>query len=215
MIEILIVDDNPFVRESLRAVLDGLDDTRVVGEASDGHQALQLAARLRPTVILLDHRMPRADGLSVVASLSRYSPVLVLTGDNRAELVAAMLRGGARGYLVYGRFEPEDLARAIRAVAGGEAWLSPGAALVATTALRRSHGPGAQVPSLPGHTPELSLREQDVMNLLCLGLSNAAIGELLDLSEKTIKNHLHRIFGKLGVASRAEAVVRWIRQESA
>jgi DNA-binding NarL/FixJ family response regulator len=209
MIEVLIVDDNPTVRAALRGFLDSTDEARVVGEAGDGQLALQLAQRLRPQVTILDYRMPVADGLSVVRPLSAYTAVLALTSDERDDLVTAMLRGGARGYLVYGRFEPDDLLRAVRAVARGEGWLSPHAARVVASALRGS-GTSDKAPRMSGRD-DLTAREQDVMNLLCLGLSNASIGERLALTEKTVKNHLNRAFAKLNVTSRAEAIVYWMR----
>ncbi len=209
MIEVLIVDDNPVVRAALRGFLDGTDEVLVVGEAGDGSTALQLAQRLRPTVTLLDYRMPIADGLSVVAPLSAYTAVLVMTSDERDDLVTAMLRNGARGYLVYGQFEPPDVLRAVRAVARGEGWLSPRAALVVASAL---HSSGTdQAPSAPRSLDALTAREHDVLNLLCLGLSNAAIGDRLALSEKTVRNHLNHVFAKLNVTSRAEAIVHWLR----
>src|SRR3954447_6900362 len=102
MIAVLMVDDNPIVRAAIRTFLGTADDIRVVGEAPDGRTALASAQRLRPTVTLLDHRMPIADGLSVIAALAEHSSVLVLTSDADPELIAGMLRGGARGYLVHG-----------------------------------------------------------------------------------------------------------------
>ena len=208
MIEVLIVDDNPIVRAGLRGYLDGTDVVRVVGEAGDGSAALLLAQRLRPQVTLLDYRMPIADGLSIVSPLSAYTAVLVLTSDERDDLVLAMVRGGARGYLVYGRFEPDDLLRAIRAVAVGDGWLTPRAAKLVSSAVQESRQPRG----LPDRPPfGLTTREHDVLNLLCLGLSNAAIGERLDLSAKTVKNHLNHAFAKLNVASRTEAIVFWMR----
>jgi DNA-binding NarL/FixJ family response regulator len=208
VIDVLIVDDNPIVRAALRGYLDGTDETRVVGEAGDGSIALQLAHRLRPAVTLLDYRMPVADGLSVVSAISAYSAVLVLTSDESEELVTAMLRGGARGYLVHGMFDLPDLLRAVRAVAAGEGWLSPRAASVVAHTLRDADS--AKPTRLPMGSG-LTGREHDVLNLLCLGLSNAAIGERLWLTEKTVKNHLNHAFAKLGVSSRAEAIVFWSR----
>jgi DNA-binding NarL/FixJ family response regulator len=206
----MIVDDNPVVRAALRDYLDGNGEIRVVGEAGDGATALRLAQRLRPAVTLLDHRMPVADGLSVVSAMSAYTSVLVLTSDERDELVRAMLRGGARGYLVHGAFEPLDLLRAVRAVASGEAWLAPRAA-AAVAAAMRDHGASSRSSAAPQTNHGLTTREHDVVNLLCLGLSNAAIGDRLGLREKTVKNHLNHAFAKLGVASRAEAIVYWTR----
>jgi DNA-binding NarL/FixJ family response regulator len=206
MIDVIVIDDNPVVRAALRGYLDSTDEARVVGEAGDGIGALQLAQRVRPQVILLDYRMPIADGLSVVTALASYGRVLVLTSDESDELVTRMLQGGAQGYLVHGQFDPDELLRAVRSVAAGQSWLSPEAARAAVAALRTA-GPSGGT----GLVDELTDREHDVLNLLSLGLSNAAIAKRLWLSEKTVKNHLHRAFAKLGVGSRSEAMVAWNR----
>ena len=215
MITVLVADDNPTVRATLRVLLQAQPGISVVGEAADGRQALALARRLRPQVTLLDHRMPVADGLSVVEDVAAHSAVLVLTGSAEIELIGPMLRGGARGYLVYGHFDPADLVPAIRAVAAGQGWLTPAAASVATDALREAHAREraveARVEGLRAVRRRygLSEREREVVDLLCEGLSNGAIAERLGLSEKTVKNHLAHVFAKLDVASRAEAMVRW------
>jgi DNA-binding NarL/FixJ family response regulator len=215
VISVLIVDDNPIVRGALRAYLAGADDVEVVGEAADGQTGLTAAQRLRPTVTLLDHRMPIADGLSGVARLAEHTAVLALTSDSDADLIAGMLRGGARGYLVHGEFDPVELLRALRAVAAGEGWLSPRGASVTISVLRdlaarerEQAGQASQIRQLReryGLTP----REEEVIKLLCAGHSNAAIARRLLLTEKTVKNHLHHIFGKLQATNRTEAVLRW------
>jgi len=214
-IEVLIVDDNPIVRDALRGILAGDETLRVVAEAANGSEALSLARQLRPTVTLLDHRMPIADGLSVVNVLGRHSAVLVLTSDDDPQLIAAMLHQGARGYLVHGEFEPRDLLRAVHEVAGGRGWLSPVAASVAVSMAREQTSQGLdqhrhdERQRLARTRAGLTEREEDVLNLLCQGLSNASIARQLWLTEKTVKNHLNHIFAKLGVQSRTEAVVRW------
>jgi DNA-binding NarL/FixJ family response regulator len=215
MIDLLVVDDNPVVRAAVHGFLAGQDEVRVVGEAADGREALRLAHRLRPAVTLLDYRMPVADGLSVIATLAEHTRVLVLTSDTGAEIVAGMLRGGARGYLVWGQFEPPDLLRAIHEVAAGSSWLSPVAASVAATAFREQGAreraareqEARQASARQRHG--ISAREEEVLDLLGLGLSNASIAHRLGLTEKTVKNHLNHIFAKLGVSNRTEAVVRW------
>jgi DNA-binding NarL/FixJ family response regulator len=215
MIDVLIVDDNPIVRAAIRAFLGAEDDIRVVGEAPDGRTALVTAQRLRPTVTLLDHRMPIADGLSVITMLAQHSSVLVLTSDSDQELIAGMLRGGARGYLVHGEFDPPELLRAVHAVSSGQGWLSPTVAAVTISALRDHATEGQGDIELADQLRRrresfgLTRRERDVLDLLSAGYSNAAIGRRLLVTEKTVKNHLNHIYAKLDVANRTQAVLRW------
>ncbi|WP_433086813.1 LuxR C-terminal-related transcriptional regulator [Dactylosporangium sp. CA-052675] len=203
MISVLIVDDNPIVRAALRGYLEGTPDVVVAGEAADGVEALAEARRTGPAVTLLDHRMPIADGLSVLPDLARLTSILVLTSDPDPALIAQMLHGGARGYLIHGAFTPGELHRAVVAVAAGYGWLSPAAAAVATASMRSR--PAAR----PRPRYGLTRREQDVLDLLAEGLSNAAIAHRLLLTEKTVKNHLHRAYAKLRVTNRTEALLRW------
>jgi DNA-binding NarL/FixJ family response regulator len=204
MIDVLVADDNPIVRAALCGHLAATDGMRVVAEAADGREALAAARRHAPAVTLLDHRMPIADGLSVLPDLCRLSAVLVLTSDPDPGLIARMLHGGARGYLVHGTFTPDELTRAVAAVAAGQGWLSPVAVAVATAEMRSRPVPR----SLRGRFG-LTRREEDVLDLLAEGLSNAAIAHRLLLTEKTVKNHLHHAYAKLRVTSRSEALLRW------
>jgi DNA-binding NarL/FixJ family response regulator len=215
MIEVLIVDDNPIVRTAIRVFLGTADDVRVVGEAPDGRTALAAVQRLRPSVTLLDHRMPIADGLSVITGMAEHSAVLVMTSDSDPDLIEGMLRGGARGYLVHGEFDPPELLRAVRAVASGQGWLSPAVAAATISALRDHAAEKLVESDRADHLRRsresfgLTGREQDVLDLLCAGHSNAAIGRRLLVTEKTVKNHLNHIFNKLGVTNRTEAALRW------
>ncbi|WP_433533071.1 response regulator [Micromonospora sp. CA-263727] len=215
VIKVMIVDDNPIVRMALRGYLASAEDVTVVGEAPDGRTAVTTAQRLRPDVTLLDHRMPIADGLSVVSQLTEHSRVLVLTSDDADELIAGMLRGGARGYLVHGEFDPAELLRAVRAVAAGQGWLSPRSASVTISVLREQAAreqegtDRAETIRTMREGFGLTPREQEVMALLCAGHANAAIARQLLLTEKTVKNHLANIFTKLQARNRTEAVVRW------
>ncbi len=139
----------------------------------------------------------------------------MLTSDSDAELIAGMLRGGARGYLVHGEFDPPELLRAVHAVAAGQGWLSPAVAAVTIGALRdqaaekRLRTDRADRLRRDRESFGLTHREQEVMDLLCAGHSNAAIGRRLLVSEKTVKNHLNHVFTKLGVTNRTEAAIRW------
>ncbi|NAS21239.1 response regulator [Herbidospora sp. NEAU-GS84] len=215
VIDVLIVDDNPIVRAAMSAFLDADDRVRMVGEASNGHEGLAAARRLRPTVTLLDHRMPIADGLSVVSEMGLYTKVLALTSDYTEDVIASMLRGGVRGYLVHGQFDPPELLRAVLAVAEGRGWLSPVAASVATSLVRgqAERDQEQRERAERRHTVQtrfgITRREREVLNLLAQGLSNASIAIRLGLTEKTVKNHLNSVFGKLNVSSRTEAVLVW------
>ncbi|MDI1464495.1 response regulator transcription factor [Catellatospora sp. KI3] len=203
-ITVLVADDNSVVRAVLREMLHEQGPLSVVGEAGDGLRALELAATLRPTVTLLDHRMPQRDGLSVVASISAHSRVLMLTRTVEEEVVLAAVRFGAAGYLVHGQFGPAELRQAIHAVAGGESHLSPTAASVLVSSVRRA---AREQPRPDRHG--LSRREREVMDLIAGGLSNAAIATRLVLATKTVENHVNRIFAKLGAHTRAQAVTTW------
>jgi DNA-binding NarL/FixJ family response regulator len=215
MITVLVVDDNPSVRATLRPLLESEGTISVVAEAGNGRAALASAARLRPQVTLLDYRMPVADGLSVIEGVARCSAVLVLTSSTAPELIAPMLRGGARGYLVYGQFDPPDLLRAVHAVAAGHGWLTPTAASVAANAVRDAYAreraavARGEQQRAARRSFGLTDREREVLMLICAGLSNAAIADRLAVSEKTVKNHLNHVFAKLDVNSRTEAVARW------
>lgn len=214
MIDVLIVDDNPIVRSAIRAFLAGADDIRIVGEAPDGRTAITSAQRLRPTVTLLDHRMPVADGLSVIGELAEHTSVLVMTSDSSGTVIAGMLHGGARGYLVHGEFDPPELLRAVRSVAAGSGWLSPAVASTTIAALRDANDRNGQL-QRDRESYGLTAREKSVLELICEGHSNAAVGRRLLITEKTVKNHLNNIFTKLGVTNRTEAAMLWSRRNMA
>jgi DNA-binding NarL/FixJ family response regulator len=215
MITVHIVDDNPQVRRTLRALLEAEDDISVVAESGDGRAALATAVRLRPRVTLLDYRMPVADGLSVVEKVAEHSNVLVLTGSPEPELIAPMLAQGARGYLVYGQFSPAELPRAVRAVAAGNGWLTPVAASIAAAAMRQTYARQRATAARLGAAETerrrfgLTGREEEVLGLVSAGLTNATVAARLGISEKTVKNHLNSVFVKLEVRTRTEAVIRW------
>ena len=206
-IRVLVADDQALVRSGFRMILEARDDIEVVGEAEDGAQALELARRRRPDVILMDVRMPRLDGVEATRRLveaGSEARVLILTTFDLDEYVYEALRAGASGFLLKD-VQPAQLVEAIRVVARGEALLAP-------TVTRRLLDRFAQVlPASPGEPPpavsSLTERELEVLGLLASGLSNAELAERLFLSETTVKTHVSSILRKLGLRDRVQAVV--------
>jgi DNA-binding NarL/FixJ family response regulator len=216
MIRVVVADDNPALRLGIRSCLGTCDDIEVVAEADDGDVALEMVERHRPDVLVLDVRMPRVDGITVLERLDRTHPiaVLMLTNSDDPAVVHAALSRGANGYLVYPQKDVEEIAHAVRQVAAGETVL---ASRAATQLLSLLPAPGATAtgPTTPtdpaGLTQrfQLSPREVDVLDLLVRGCNNAEIAGQLFVAEKTVKNHLNRIFAKLHASSRAEAMAIW------
>ena len=204
-IKALIVDDSSVVRRGVRTLLELDGGIRVVGEAGDGDEGLRLAAETKPDIVLLDVRMPRRDGLSIVAELVRSSRVLMLTFSDEATVVREAMVAGATGYLVHGTFDADSLAATVRSAAAGMAAFS-GPALNAMMNGDRSLSDTTTKASTWG----LSLRQSEVMNLIAQGRSNREIARELFLTEKTVKNHINQIFSKLQVQTRAQAIALWL-----
>ena len=203
MIRVVLADDHPVVRAGLAALLGTLNDVEVVGVAADGRSAVKEVVLQRPDVAMLDLQMPELDGFAATREIGRLAPdvgVLVLTMFDDEDSVFAAMRAGARGYVVKGA-EQEEIGRAVRAVAAGEAIFSPG---VAQRVLRYFAAP----PPAADPFPQLTSRERDVLDLLASALPNARIASQLELSPKTVANHLSSIFTKLQVADRAAAILR-------
>jgi DNA-binding NarL/FixJ family response regulator len=205
LIRVVIADDNAVVRRGVAALLEAADGIEVAGEASNGKEAIVLTEELKPDVVLCDVRMPVMDGVTAVKTISKHVPVMMLTYAEDEDLVTGAIRAGASGYLVHGRFEPDELESAVRDLIAGESVLSPSVVPVVFDALR--HRPETKSSSGPNSLTE---RELEVMNLLAKGRSNPQIATQLWLSEKTVKNHVNHIYAKLGVVSRAEAIARWL-----
>lgn len=201
-ITVLVVDDNPVVRSGLLALL-GIDDRlKIVGEASNGDQAVVLVRSLRPDVTLMDIRMPRRNGLSAARELSSLTKVVMMTFTDTSETIHEAVDAGAVGYLVHGTFaETELVACVVAAAAGSGVFGSP-----AMAALRAGR------PETPTQRPSagLSPRQIEIMELIAQGYGNALIARELYLAEKTVKNHINHIFASLGVRNRAEAVALWL-----
>ena len=208
MIRILLVDDNAIVRRGIASLLGEAEGLEVVGEAANGREAIDAASKLRPDVVCLDVRMPVMDGVAAAGPLSERAKVLMLSYSEEEHLVTQAIRNGAAGYLVHGRFEPEELEARIKAVARGEMVLSPAVTPAVFDALRRAPGPSND--SEEQGLGSLTAREREVLNLLARGLSNREIAEELVITNKTVKNHLSRVYEKIGVHSRAEAIALWL-----
>jgi len=201
-IRILIADDHPLFRAGLRALLESVPDTDVAGEATSGHEAVELARTLAPDVVVMDLNMPDLNGIEATRQIAQENHeihVLVMTMHEDDESVFAALRAGARGYQLKGAAQTETL-RAIRAVANGEAILGPG---VAARLQRYLTAPPAADPG--DSFPQLTERELEVLHLLAQRRSNAEIAASLFLSQKTVRNYVSGILAKLQVADRAEA----------
>ncbi|MBB3733057.1 response regulator [Nonomuraea dietziae] len=207
-ISVALVDDEAMIRVGLRMVLSGESDIRVVGEAADGVEALDLVARTRPDVVLIDVRMPRMDGLEAARRLVREHPdskVIVLTTFDEDEHVASALRAGVSGFLLKVA-PPEHLIEAVRTVAAGGGLLDPAVTLRVIAAFAAQPDP-SQVTSRAAELESLTTRETDVLKLLAQGLTNTQIATRLYLGEATVKTHLSRILMKLNVTTRVQAVV--------
>jgi DNA-binding NarL/FixJ family response regulator len=207
-IRVLVADDQTLVRAGFRVLVDSAADLEVVGEAGDGTEAVELAARERPDVVLMDIRMPRLDGLEATRRIvadERLAGVrvLVLTTFDLDEYVYQALRAGASGFLLKDT-PPADLLAAIRVVAAGDALLAPGVT-------RRLIAEFARRPEPPTVTPaalaSLTDREREVLALVARGLSNAEIAGRLVVSAATAKTHVSRVLAKLGARDRAQLVM--------
>jgi two-component system, NarL family, response regulator LiaR len=202
IIRVLIADDHSVVRKGLRTFLGLSPEPEIVGEASDGLEAVRLANDLKPDVVLMDLKMPRMDGIAATEAIRREHPdieVIALTSILEDDSVVGAVRAGAIGYLLKDT-EADELCRAIKAAAAGQVQLSPQAAARLMREVRTPENPET-----------LTERETDVLRLLTRGYSNKEIAQELGLSQKTIKIHVSNILGKLGVASRTQAALYAIR----
>ena len=202
MIRVLIADDHRIVRQGLRLILETEPDFEVVGEASDGVQAVRLCQELNPDVVLMDLRMPSMDGLTAIERLRREQPgiaVVILTTFNEDELMVRGLQAGARGYLLKDT-DRSTLFETLRAAARGETLLKP--EIMARVLSRVA----ALASPRSGESTGLTDRELEVLRSVARGERSKEIGLQLGISERTVKAHLASIYGKLGVDSRAAAI---------
>lgn len=207
---IMLAEDHKVVREGTRRLLESQSDFEVVGEASDGVEAVELAKKLRPEIIIMDVSMPRLNGIEATKQIKALYPniaILVLTGYDDDEYVFALLEAGAAGYLLK-ESSGEELIEAIRQVMTGEPVLHP---KIMKKVLNRLRTPAEETSPL---TPSevLSDREMEVLRLAAKGMKNMEIAESLTLSVRTVQTHLRSIFNKLGVGSRSEAIVYGLKK---
>ncbi|MDX3539496.1 response regulator transcription factor [Streptomyces sp. MB09-01] len=214
-LSVLIADGNPVIRAGLAAILGAAEDLDVTAQAEDGREALSLTRRHAPDVILLDVRMPGVDGISALPHLVQLAPVLMLTYSREADIICEALSLGAGGYLVHGEFTTDELLRAVRDAPLGRPHFTPTAASALLTELRASSHPQRAVAQSSERMHNsvvfgLSSREVEIMDLIASGMSNQQIAAACFISEKTVKNHINRIFAKLQSATRSEAIARWL-----
>lgn len=206
MIRVLVVDDHQLVRTGFRVILEIEEDIEVIGEASDGAQAVDLAASARPDVVLMDVEMPGVDGLEAtrrIVAADAAASVLILTTFDRDDYLFAALEAGASGFLLKNG-TPEALIDAVRVVARGDALLAPE---ITRRVIATFTKPGAATRTNGARLSELTPREYEVLVLLAGGATNAEIAAALLLGEATVKTHVSRVLAKLGVRDRTQAVV--------
>ncbi len=206
MIRVALVDDQAIVRAGLARILSPTDGFVVVAECADGQEAVQQLPALRPDVVLMDIRMPVLDGIAATAQLSAAPEpllVLVLTTFGEDEVLWGAIEAGAAGFVLKDS-SAEDLIAAVRAVAGGGAWLDPGVAPRVLDHYRRLVAPAAREAA---RLDSLTDREHDVLRLMARGATNSEIAGALHVAEATVKTHVGSIFAKLGVRDRPAAIV--------
>ncbi|MFG3285582.1 response regulator [Streptomyces sp. NPDC048111] len=210
-IRVLLADDQPMVRSGLGMILSSEPDIDVVGEAGDGAEAVELARALRPTLVLMDVRMPGTDGVAATRQITAdafpaehgtVARVLILTTYHASAAVYEALRAGASGFLLKDA-AGDELVRAVRAVAAGDAWLAP--AVTAELLAEFASRPERRLPE-PAELNVLTSREREVLGLVAHGFSNPEIADHLVIGEATVKTHFGRVLMKLALRDRAQAV---------
>ena len=204
MIRVLIADDHPLVRQALTQLLSGADDIEVVAVARDGREAVDRALDTSPDVVLMDLEMPQLTGIEAIRALTAAdSParVVVLTTFSDRERILRALDAGALGYLLKDA-EPDEILRGVRSAAIGDSPIAPRAAREMISEL-----------SGGGHSSDLSARELEVLGLVAAGLPNKLIARRLEISEKTVKAHLTRVFAQIGVTDRTQAAL-WAQRHN-
>ncbi|WP_181793297.1 response regulator transcription factor [Streptomyces sp. WELS2] len=208
MIRVLVAEDQSAVRAGLALILGSAPGIEVAGEAADGEQAVELARRLRPDVVLMDVQMPVLDGVSATRRIvaERLADVLVLTTFDLDEYVFGALRAGAAGFLLK-HAEARELLEAVRTVARGEGVVAPAVTRRLIAEFAAGGVPDRGTAADPAALEELTRREREVLGCVGEGLSNAEIAGRLDMAEGTVKTHVSRLLAKLGLRSRVQAAV--------
>lgn len=205
-LRVVVVDDQALVRAGLRLILEADEQIQVVGEAADGDEAVRAVQRLDPDVVLMDVRMPGLDGIEAtrrIAASGATCRVIVLTTFDLDEYVYAALHAGASGFLLKD-VSPEHLLAAVRLVSVGDALLAPS---ITRRMVERFARPALPASTFAPELTSLTAREREVLVLLARGLTNAELASALTVSEATVKTHVARILGKLGLRDRVQAVV--------
>ena len=212
-IRVMVVDDHALFRRGLEMVLDGEDDIDVVGEASDGHEAIERAEQTTPDVVLMDVRMPKRSGIEATRAIKDTLPstkILMLTISDEEEDLYEAIKAGASGYLLK-EISIEEVADAVRQVHAGQSLISPSMAAKLLTEFASMVKRRDERTQVPG--PRLTDRELEVLKLVAKGMNNRDIGAELFISENTVKNHVRNILEKLHLHSRMEAVVYAVREK--
>lgn len=208
-IRVIIADDHVLFREGTRNLIEQEPDIEVVGEASDGEEAVEMVTRLQPHIVLMDIAMPKVNGIEATRQIKAHHPaiaVLILTAYDNDQYIVALLEAGAAGYLLK-NVSGKELVNAIRAVHDGEAVLHPA---IARKVLNRLSAPGREIGGVAS-PQDLSEREIEILRLAAKGMSNQEIAKRLFLSRRTIQSHLVNIFRKMDVGSRTEAILQALR----
>ena len=208
-IKVLLVDDQPLLRMGFRLILEGEDDLRIVGEASDGAEAIRQVRETNPDVVLMDVRMPVLDGIEAtraVTSSGSRAKVIILTTFDRDDYLFDALAAGASGFLLKNA-DPDSLAEAVRAAADGHALLAPEVTMRVIGRVTSDNAPSAPRPKPPRELELLTAREREVLLLIGEGLSNNEIARRLFLTEATVKTHVSACLAKLQLRDRVQTVV--------
>jgi len=209
-INVLLAEDHVITRQGIRRLIEDEKGVKVIGEASDGEEAVQMTTDLKPDIIIMDIAMPKLNGIEATRQIKLISPrtaVLILSAYDDDEYVFALLKVGAAGYLLK-NVSGDELTRAIRAVYKGEPVLDP---IVARKVMNYFKLPG-KARGMERPSEHLSNRETDILKLAARGMTNKDIADKLHLSNRTVEGHLRTIFNKLGVGSRTEAVLYGLRK---